>query len=953
MLLRDFTPDRSTGILVPAGVGAPAGYLDGAEELLLSVLTDARDLSVASEELQAHIRDWPTQYHLTPYRSTILDCFGFRAGDARVLELGAGCGAITRWLGEHCATVHAIEGSVHRARVARARCADLDHVSVYSANYSELAEHDAFDVVTLIGVLEYGHLYHPLLPNDPAGAALDNLRIARRALHDDGLLVLAIENRMGIKYLNGAREDHSGKHFEGVQGYPHATSAVTFSARHLRRMLADAGFGDIALYLPYPDYKLATTIVNAEHAGAESGAYNWLPGTAPDRGSIRGAALYHESLAEREFTRAGLLPDLANSFLMLAYAGDRARSDQRHGLQTDWRARHYALDRRPGLGKRVTIAAPGDDVVRNEPVLGHTPTGGAGALEHRLEDETLEPGDLLVFDVHAAIAATGFDQPFLDLIAAHRDWLVEQYATGWVDRAGIPLLDGEAFDACWWNIVCDADGHWSRIDREWRFRWQLPLDYVLWRTFSHYAGRFALHLPPPWRDTDQTAFADHWVRHLHPELDADRPAYMRRLEMIEGQSVSARYGAPPAAPAIADKRVSITGSIGELCGDRQLLAGYVSVFGPEDPVIMTLLVEPQRAAEDIARLREALDDLGVAEDRLPDLLVGMAIDPMASRRATSAATAVLTRQPTTQTGSRVVPHLADAGALRQLAEERWAEADNDALPARANSHRPKASQPRKLGVVLTYNDDDIVGDVIDHLLANNHDLVVWDNGSQDGTWDVLRARADELMELRRVSKDELGLYDIYGAMSQHIIDCYVTSYDWVSWPDSDEILLGDDLSVTYGEFTDRLAASSYDWVQFRNWNFWWTEIDDSTIASPIDRVRHYALFPDCAPRIRAWRADRTNERVFNHNPVVGTRFPTLANLCHYPMRGPEQANKKLLTRAGIQRGESNWHYNKMQREPSVLRIPAAKLCELPADPRTPGPWTLRETAFQWRNIYDH
>ena len=55
--------------------------------------------------------------------------------------------------------------------------------------------------------------------------------------------MLAIENRMGLKYLNGAREDHSGRAFEGIQGYPWgAGSPVTWSLRELRAACsAEAG----------------------------------------------------------------------------------------------------------------------------------------------------------------------------------------------------------------------------------------------------------------------------------------------------------------------------------------------------------------------------------------------------------------------------------------------------------------------------------------------------------------------------------------------------------------------------------------------------------------------------------------------------------------------------------------------------------------------------------------
>ena len=162
MRLSDFTLDAASGVRT---LGETTSYRDGAEQYLLDGLAGVDDLSVGSTEVAALVKDWPSLYHLSPYRSTLFDCLGF-------------------------------------------------------------------DVVTLIGVLEYSHLYHPL-HTEPRAAALANLRRAAQALGEHGALVLAIENRMGLKYLNGAREDHSGRDFEGIQGYPTSGSPVTWSLREL------------------------------------------------------------------------------------------------------------------------------------------------------------------------------------------------------------------------------------------------------------------------------------------------------------------------------------------------------------------------------------------------------------------------------------------------------------------------------------------------------------------------------------------------------------------------------------------------------------------------------------------------------------------------------------------------------------------------------------------------
>ena len=435
--LSDFELDAATGVHVLGGADRVTSYRDGAEDYLFQALGSISDRSVGSPDVARLIHDWASLYHLSPYRSTLFDCLGLGSlAGSRVLELGAGMGAMSRWLGEHGAELHSIEGSLARAEVARRRTEDLDNVQVYAGNYSDLAEDGSFDVVTLIGVLEYSHLYHPVHGDDPAAAAVANLSLAAQALGDSGVLILAIENRLGLKYLNGGREDHSGRTFEGVQGYPWSGTAVTWSHRELCRLLAKAGFGHTETLVPYPDYKLARGIINPAHVDDEDRIYNWLANPAPDRGPNRRPTLYNESLAVREFVQAGLLTDVANSHLVLAFTGDPAETGEKLGIELDWTARHYSLDRRPGLRKRITLA---DGVVdASASPLGETAeeiaeTRAAMKAYGLASEPTAEPqarGDLVSLSVLSTITAEGIGAGFEAHVRRYREWLIAEFGTG-------------------------------------------------------------------------------------------------------------------------------------------------------------------------------------------------------------------------------------------------------------------------------------------------------------------------------------------------------------------------------------------------------------------------------------------------------------------------------------------------------------------------------------------
>jgi len=255
---------------------------------------------------------------------------------------------------------------------------------------------------------------------------------------------------------------------------------------------------------------------------------------------------------------------------------------------------------------------------------------------------------------------------------------------------------------------------------------------------------------------------------------------------------------------------------------------------------------------------------------------------------------------------------------------------------------------RLLGVLLCYNDGDLLEDSIRYLLEQNHDVIVWDHGSSDQTAEVIQRFRGHLIETRYISR-EFDFYELYPAMSRHLLENYVSQYEWISWPDQDEFLEGPSRRVSYRDSLVEVLNSPCNWIQFDNFNFWFTSADDTTVNSAPERVRHYALFPDCAPRIRSWRSSATNIRAFNHNPPLGEPWPIHFKLRHYPMRSREQMLSRLTRdRAGMLRDGSNYHYENMKLWVERLEVRPEELhyddghSELNAEP-----------IFNWRSIYGY
>jgi SAM-dependent methyltransferase len=472
---RVFFPQESAGTDV---------YTDGDEfeERLGAILRSATDLSVFSEELARSISDWGTQYHLSALRANLLRPLR-RLVTGRVLEIGAGCGAVTRFLGECGAEVIALEPSPRRASLAAMRCRDLPNVSVVCDRADRFPTERKFDLVTLIGVLEWARRFGA--GEDPIRTLL---RQAAALLADGGALVVAIENQLGLKYLAGAPEDHVGVPMWGINDLYDATSPVTFGREELFSLIGEAGLAAVSLFVPLPDYKGPTTIITPtglKDSSWRDGLANLLTASpAQDPQPAVPLAISLEQ-AWNVVARNGLLPELANSFLVVA-----AKSDA--DLHGKWSpatlAVHYSHGRRRQFLREVVLERSGQSV--------------------RVVSSRLSPGDVedpLPITMHVA------SQPYhegrlwtqrLGAVLNRPGWKAGQiaaWARPWLDavleKAGRPalqpttLVPGNLIDATPFNLIEEPGGSLVFIDAEWETTGSVELGFLVFRSLYYTLGR--------------------------------------------------------------------------------------------------------------------------------------------------------------------------------------------------------------------------------------------------------------------------------------------------------------------------------------------------------------------------------------------------------------------------------------------------------------------------------
>ena len=193
---------------------------------------------------------WEKLFHLSLLRVALLGWYDFPS-DADILEVGAGFGALTGYLAEQGRSVTAIEPSLFRARALARRYANRDKITVYAGKLARISLPGRFDYIVAAGVLE---------TESDRAACLARLR---GLLRPGGRLLLAADNRYGLKYFCGEQDPYSRLPFGGIHGLPAAGRG--FSRQELDGLLRAAGFPARKFYYPLPDYRLPQVIYSERH----------------------------------------------------------------------------------------------------------------------------------------------------------------------------------------------------------------------------------------------------------------------------------------------------------------------------------------------------------------------------------------------------------------------------------------------------------------------------------------------------------------------------------------------------------------------------------------------------------------------------------------------------------------------------------------------------------------
>ncbi len=455
-------------------------YSDGqaVERYLQQTFKNATDLGCRSQELQDKIIDWPSEYHLSSDRANLLRPFDLSFAQT-ALEFGSGCGAISRYLGEQGIEVDAVEGSAVRAHLGKMRCRDLDNVAVINANYNDLEyPAQAYDLILFVGVIEYARKFHDGAKTD-RDAAIAILKDVRRYLKPGGVILVAIENRLGLKYILGQHEDHYSKKYIGIHGYPDSAGIATYSQSEWRELALQAEFTECQFAYPFPDYKIPRVMLGEQFARENENAFNHLEGiyardyTRPVKKSPT------ESIAWQAASSGQFLGTIANSFCLAL-----SNSEQQINALMDFDFCHMPGPSRKNKFAVVTRKATKSNNVEKIPLIKDEMDTTDAGIQQVLSEQPYLRGRLLSADWLRTILIYSRREEFDSQIALYYSFLGELENQG--ETLKIDMLPI--------NIIVDDSGGYHLFDQEWETEETVSREYLLFRALLTFIVANWVHL---------------------------------------------------------------------------------------------------------------------------------------------------------------------------------------------------------------------------------------------------------------------------------------------------------------------------------------------------------------------------------------------------------------------------------------------------------------------------
>lgn len=447
------------------------------------------------EEVVSQIENEEVFYQLSDMRKNLLVWYEFKK-NASILEIGGECGGLTGLLCDKAKSVTSFEPNKEKAEINGFINADKKNLKIISENLLDMEE--SYDYIVIVGALETASQFI-----DSETPYKDLLRFAKSHLKEDGIILLATNNRLGVRYFAGAPEAHLETYFTGINDYRGINDVRTFSKNELKELYISAGLFSRSMYYPYPDYRFPSEIFTDRTINTN------LYGRPYPNYDKKYVDIIDENKLLQDYAKEGIAGSFANSFFVELTFGNKNKkstdieyvkisSDRKKQFQiytTIWTDESgkmvskypYTKDSKKHVESMKSVKFEGSnysilkdsskksDVLSYE-FLNHPSLDikANGLIQRKKGDGIIELFDFVkdsfLSDDKLKVMNPSENQRFVEVF-------------GEIKEDKYKCVSNVCFDLILDNIF-EVDNKLIIIDYEWFFDFFIPSEYLLWRSIN-------------------------------------------------------------------------------------------------------------------------------------------------------------------------------------------------------------------------------------------------------------------------------------------------------------------------------------------------------------------------------------------------------------------------------------------------------------------------------------
>ena len=429
-------------------------------------------------------------YFLSPLRHDLFKWYPFKE-DGSLLEIGASYGQLTSLFTSKVDHVVAVEDRKIKCDIISKRA---ENATVLLSDFNDLQLDEKFDYIVLCNIFEYAKSFY-----DSENPYVDYLNYLKGFLKEDGVILMALSNRLGLKYFAGFKEEHTSQYFTGIEGYKNIDYVQTFSKPEITNIIENAGFSNYKFFYVYPDHVFTEVITTDK-------LINKMPFNGINEYADERILFFDEIRLNLTLSQDNMSQYFANSFLIEIRSSDmnyltdkinyiKAGSQRKEEFQiftTIWD--DGKVSKSPGSPKANAHVKRMFDECKGT-------MGKIRCLDAEMKGDTLYYDFLNEHSYESMIMEALIDDDkdkFFKLLEDFYDALFygsfesdeyanEEFLSVFKDKSDIKFHCHEKtyLDLNLGNIFM-INGEFICVDYEWIFDFKIPLEYIFFRTINHH-----------------------------------------------------------------------------------------------------------------------------------------------------------------------------------------------------------------------------------------------------------------------------------------------------------------------------------------------------------------------------------------------------------------------------------------------------------------------------------